>query len=102
MTLNRGGAVHMSLATCRALDRVRQYVGRTLGEVNESATALLWVTDFPMFEWCAQSRSCCHVCISPATHQVLCGESAVGGRLLMFHGVRSPCKSVKNHVCCEY
>ena len=37
----------------RALDRVRQYVARSLGEVDDSATALLWVTDFPMFEWCA-------------------------------------------------
>ena len=33
---------------------MRQYVARTLGEVDEDATALLWVTDFPMFEWCAQ------------------------------------------------
>ena len=37
----------------RALDRVRQFVARALGEVDEEATALLWVTDFPMFEWCA-------------------------------------------------
>jgi hypothetical protein len=28
-------------------------VARTLGEVDDDATALLWVTDFPMFEWCA-------------------------------------------------
>jgi len=35
----------------KTLDRVRQYVANSLGEVDEDAHALLWVTDFPMFEW---------------------------------------------------
>jgi aspartyl-tRNA synthetase len=33
-----------------ALDKVRQHVARELGLVPEGAHALLWVTDFPMFE----------------------------------------------------
>ena len=37
----------------RALDRVRQKVAAELGEVPSDAAALTWVTDFPMFEWCA-------------------------------------------------
>ncbi len=37
----------------RALDRVRQKVAGVLEEVPADATALVWVTDFPMFEWCA-------------------------------------------------
>ena len=36
-----------------ALDRVRQKVAVELGEVPSDAAALTWVTDFPMFEWCA-------------------------------------------------
>jgi hypothetical protein len=39
----------------RALDRVRQKVAAELGEVPSDAAALTWVTDFPMFEWCAQA-----------------------------------------------
>ncbi|CAL8467107.1 g6643 [Coccomyxa elongata] len=35
----------------KALDRVRQFVAADLGEIDESKHALLWVTDFPMFEW---------------------------------------------------
>lgn len=35
----------------RALDRVRQYVAKDLNLVDTKAHALLWVTDFPMFEW---------------------------------------------------
>lgn len=34
----------------RALDAVRQYVAGQLGEVPASKHALLWVTDFPLFE----------------------------------------------------
>ena len=32
---------------------MRQFVAQQLGEVNVTKNALLWVTDFPMFEWCA-------------------------------------------------
>lgn len=35
----------------RALDRVRQYIARALKLADPKAHALLWVTDFPMFEW---------------------------------------------------
>ena len=35
----------------RALDRVRQYIAKQLKLADPKAHALLWVTDFPMFEW---------------------------------------------------
>ncbi|KAK9819377.1 hypothetical protein WJX81_001266 [Elliptochloris bilobata] len=35
----------------RALDRVRQFLARALGLIDDSRHCLLWVTDFPMFEW---------------------------------------------------
>lgn len=35
----------------KALDRVRQYVAKELGMVESGEHALLWVTDFPMYEW---------------------------------------------------
>ena len=35
----------------RALDRVRQYIAKALKLADPKAHALLWVTDFPMFEW---------------------------------------------------
>jgi len=35
----------------RALDRVRLFLGKDLGEIDESKHNLLWVVDFPMFEW---------------------------------------------------
>lgn len=34
-----------------ALDKVRQKVAAVLKMVPKDATALLWITDFPMFEW---------------------------------------------------
>ncbi len=34
----------------RTLDRVRQYLARDLKLINQSRHAMLWVTDFPMFE----------------------------------------------------
>ena len=33
------------------LDRLRQAIAQELGLIDESKTNLLWVTDFPMFEW---------------------------------------------------
>ena len=38
-------------AVNRALDRVRQYIAKQLNLADPKAHALLWVTDFPMFEW---------------------------------------------------
>jgi aspartyl-tRNA synthetase len=35
----------------KALDRVRQYLAKSLGLVPPNAHSLLWVVDFPMFEW---------------------------------------------------
>jgi len=35
----------------KALDRVRQFVAKTLDMVPEGQHAVLWITDFPMFEW---------------------------------------------------
>ena len=35
----------------KALDRVRQYVAHSLGMVPEGEHAVLWITDFPMFEY---------------------------------------------------
>ncbi|XP_078447351.1 tRNA synthetase class II (D, K and N) family protein [Wolffia australiana] len=35
----------------KTLDRLRQYVARDLGLIDQSAHSILWVTDFPMFEW---------------------------------------------------
>ena len=35
----------------KALDRVRQYLAKDLGLISQEAHALLWITDFPMFEW---------------------------------------------------
>ncbi|KAL0025277.1 hypothetical protein WJX77_012575 [Trebouxia sp. C0004] len=38
-------------AVNRAMDRVRQYIAKQLNLADPKAHALLWVTDFPMFEW---------------------------------------------------
>ncbi|KAK3277205.1 hypothetical protein CYMTET_14779, partial [Cymbomonas tetramitiformis] len=35
----------------KTLDRVRQYLAHSLGEVPQGENALLWVTEFPMFEF---------------------------------------------------
>ncbi|QDZ40091.1 aspartate--tRNA ligase [Euhalothece natronophila Z-M001] len=35
----------------KSLDRVRQVLGEELDLIDETAINLLWVTDFPMFEW---------------------------------------------------
>jgi len=35
----------------KSLDRVRQVLGEELGLIDENAINLLWVTEFPMFEW---------------------------------------------------
>ena len=35
----------------KALDRVRQYLGKELMLIDEQQNAMLWVTDFPMYEY---------------------------------------------------
>lgn len=40
----------------KTLDRLRQSVARLLGVIEESKLNLLWVTDFPMFEWNADEK----------------------------------------------
>ena len=40
----------------KTLDRLRQTIARQLGLIDESKINLLWVTDFPMFEWNADEK----------------------------------------------
>ncbi|KAH7676946.1 Aspartate-tRNA ligase type 1 protein [Dioscorea alata] len=44
-------AVGQPMVVNKILDRLRTYVARVLGLVNQSAHSVLWITDFPMFEW---------------------------------------------------
>lgn len=40
----------------KTLDRLRQVIGRELGLIDSDKINLLWVTDFPMFEWNADEK----------------------------------------------
>ncbi len=40
----------------KTLDRLRQFVGKELGLIDTTKINLLWVTDFPMFEWNADEK----------------------------------------------
>lgn len=40
----------------KTLDRLRQFLGRELGLIDPNQINLLWVTDFPMFEWNADEK----------------------------------------------
>lgn len=40
----------------KTLDRLRQVIGRELRLIDPSKINLLWVTDFPMFEWNADEK----------------------------------------------
>lgn len=40
----------------KTLDRLRQVIGRELGLIDSEKINLLWVTDFPMFEWNANEK----------------------------------------------
>jgi aspartyl-tRNA synthetase len=40
----------------KTLDRLRLVLGRELGLIDENKVNLLWVTDFPMFEWNADEK----------------------------------------------
>ncbi|MDJ0742502.1 MAG: aspartate--tRNA ligase [Xenococcaceae cyanobacterium MO_167.B27] len=40
----------------KALDRLRLYIGKELGLIDSEKINLLWVTEFPMFEWNADEK----------------------------------------------
>ena len=40
----------------KSLDRLRQVIGRELGLIDPERLNLLWITDFPMFEWNADEK----------------------------------------------
>jgi aspartyl-tRNA synthetase len=40
----------------KTLDRLRQVIGRELGLIDNNQMNLLWVTEFPMFEWNADEQ----------------------------------------------
>jgi len=40
----------------KTLDRLRLAIGKELGLIDESKIDLLWVTEFPMFEWNAEEK----------------------------------------------
>ncbi|MCS6812147.1 MAG: aspartate--tRNA ligase [Cyanobacteria bacterium] len=40
----------------KTLDRLRQCLGRELGLIDPEAINLLWVVDFPMFEWIPEEK----------------------------------------------
>lgn len=40
----------------KTLDRLRQCIGRELGLIDLDRINLLWITDFPMFEWNADEK----------------------------------------------
>jgi aspartyl-tRNA synthetase len=40
----------------KTLDRLRLVIGRELGLIDDAKVNLLWVTDFPMFEWNADEK----------------------------------------------
>ena len=40
----------------KSLDRLRQVIGKELGLIDENKVNLVWVTEFPMFEWNAEQK----------------------------------------------
>ncbi len=40
----------------KTLDRLRQVIAREFGLINPDKINLLWITDFPMFEWNAEEK----------------------------------------------
>ncbi|KAL7185124.1 hypothetical protein ACSBR2_027122 [Camellia fascicularis] len=44
-------AVGHHVSVNKTLDRLRVYVAHELGLIDQSRHSILWVTDFPMFEW---------------------------------------------------
>lgn len=40
----------------KTLDVVRQYLGKSLGLIDGTKDALVWITDFPMFEWLPEEK----------------------------------------------
>ena len=46
----------------KSLDRLRTYLGKNLGDTDESQYCLVWVIDFPLFEWNEEEKrlECLH------------------------------------------
>ncbi|MGL6281636.1 MAG: aspartate--tRNA ligase [Microcoleaceae cyanobacterium] len=40
----------------KTLDRLRLFIGKELDLIDQTKTNLLWITDFPMFEWNADEK----------------------------------------------
>ncbi|MBP0027967.1 aspartate--tRNA ligase [Roseofilum sp. Guam] len=40
----------------KTLDRLRQVIGKQMGLIDDNQINLIWVTDFPMFEWNADEK----------------------------------------------
>jgi aspartyl-tRNA synthetase len=40
----------------KTLDRLRLFIGKELNLIDQTKTNLLWITDFPMFEWNADEK----------------------------------------------
>lgn len=40
----------------KSLDRLRQVIGKELGLIDENKINLVWITEFPMFEWNADEK----------------------------------------------
>jgi aspartyl-tRNA synthetase len=46
VVMRQSGGQHM----CRALDAVRQFVAKSLGDIDFGAHAPVWIVDWPLFE----------------------------------------------------
>ncbi|KAI4367544.1 hypothetical protein MLD38_023272 [Melastoma candidum] len=49
-------AVGNTASVNKTLDRLRSYIAHELGLIDKSRHCILWVTDFPMFEWNASEQ----------------------------------------------
>jgi aspartyl-tRNA synthetase len=50
-------AIGDSASVNKTLDRLRLFIANNMGLVDHSKDSILWVTDFPMFEWnCSENR----------------------------------------------
>jgi aspartyl-tRNA synthetase len=61
-------AVGPDASTSRVLGELRLRLAKTLGQMDESAFAFLWVVDFPLFDWSEEDQrfvACHHPFTSP-------------------------------------